>query len=118
MPGDICKHYNKRYTSKGKSSKAIQCDICFVWVHAACEGFTKDHFKTFSNFSKPFPNIAYCCKVNGCFTWLNKLVASKDTSESHVLISKRLESTLTKPSSIYLLNTVFFKKQYQIFLIK
>ena len=38
MPGDICKHCNKRCTSKGKSSEAIQCDICFVWVHAAFEG--------------------------------------------------------------------------------
>ena len=30
MPGDICKHCNKRYTSKGKSSEAIQCGICFA----------------------------------------------------------------------------------------
>ena len=81
MPGDICKHCNKRCTSKGKSSEAIQCDICFVWVHAACEGFTKEQFKTFSDLSKSFPNIAYCCKLNGCLTRLNQLVASKDTSE-------------------------------------
>ena len=81
MPGDICKHCNKRCTSKGKSSEAIQCDICFVWVHAACEGFTKEQFKAFSDLFKSFPNIAYCCKLNGCLTRLNQLVASKDTSE-------------------------------------
>ena len=81
VPGDICKHCNKRCTSKGKSSEAIQCDICFVWVHAACEGFTKEQFKTFSDLSKSFPNIAYCCKLNGCLTRLNQLVANKDTSE-------------------------------------
>ena len=81
MPGDICKRCNKRCTSKGKSSEAIQCGICFVWVHAACEGFTKEQFKTFSDLSKSFPNIAYCCKLNGCLTRLNQLVASKDTSK-------------------------------------
>ena len=36
----------------------------------------------FSDFSKPFPNIAYYCNLNGCLTCLNQLVASKDTSES------------------------------------
>ena len=42
MPGDICKHCNKKCTLKGKNSEAVQCDVCFVWVHASCEGFTKD----------------------------------------------------------------------------
>ena len=73
MPGDICKHCNKKCTLKGKSSEAIQCDICFVWVHAACEGLTKEQYKAFSDFSKSCPNIAYCCKLNGCFTRLNQV---------------------------------------------
>ena len=55
----------------------------------------------FSDFSKPFPNIAYCCKLNICFRHLNQLVASKDTSESQ-LISKKLESTVTKLTKQYL----------------
>ena len=78
--GDICKHYNKKCTMKGKNSEAIQCDVCFIWVHASCEGFSKENYKVFSDLSKSFPNIAYCCKLNGCYTRLNQLVASNDTS--------------------------------------
>ena len=55
MPGDICKHCSKKCTLKGKSSEAVQCDVCFVWVHASCEGFTKDQYKAFSDLSKFFP---------------------------------------------------------------
>ena len=105
MPGYICKHCNKRCTSKGKSSEAIQCDICFVWVHAACEGFTKEQFKTFSDLSKSFPNIAYCWKLNGCLTRLNQLVASKDTSE---LVSP---VEMVKPLEIWRKGTHFLMKQ-------
>ena len=72
MPGDICNHCNKKFTKKGKGSEAIQCEICFVWVHASCEGL----------FSKSFPNIAYCCKLSGCLTHLNQLVASNNTPET------------------------------------
>ena len=81
MPGDICKHCNKKCTLKGKSSEAVQCDVCFVWVHASCEGFSKDQYKTFTELSKFFPNIAYCCKFNGCLMRLNQLIASKSISE-------------------------------------
>ena len=54
-------------------------------------GFTKDQFKLFSDFSKSFPNIAYCCKLNGCLTRLNQLVASNNTPESHEEINEILE---------------------------
>lgn len=90
MPGDICKHCNKKCTLKGKNSEAVQCDVCFVWVHASCEGFTKDQYKTFSDLSKFFPNIAYCCKLNGCLTRLNQLITSNNESESPVEINEVL----------------------------
>ena len=82
MPGETCKHCNKKCTSKGKSSEAIQCDICYVWVHASCESFSKEQYKTFSDLSKSFPNLAYCCKLNGCFTRLNQLIARNNTFET------------------------------------
>ena len=78
----------------------MQLDICFVWVHAACEGFTKEEFKMFSDLSKPFPNIAYCCKLNDCLTHLNQLVASKDTSECPVEIGESLRY-LDKNDSLF-----------------
>ena len=82
MPGETCKHCNKKCTSKGKSSEAIQCDICYVWVHASCESFSKEQYKTFSDLLKSFPNLAYCCKLNGCFTRLNQLIARNNTFET------------------------------------
>ena len=91
MPGDICKHCNKKCTLKGKSSEAVQCDICFVWVHASCEGFTKDQCKAFSDLSKFFPNIAYCCKLNGCLTRLNQLIAINSKSKPSAEINEVLE---------------------------
>ena len=91
MPGDICKHCNKKCTLKGKSSEAVQCDVCFVWVHASCEGFTKDQYKAFSDLSKFFPNIAYCCKLNGCLTRLNQLIAINSKSKPSAEINEVLE---------------------------
>ena len=36
VPGDLCSHFNKKCTLEGKSNEAIaiQCDVCFEWVHA------------------------------------------------------------------------------------
>ena len=31
LPGDICGHCDKECTPNGE---AIQCDLCYVWVHA------------------------------------------------------------------------------------
>ena len=77
--------------SKGKCSDAIQVWYSFcMHIHTACEAFTKELFKMFSDFSKPFPKIVYCCKLNGGLTHPKKLVASKDTSESPVEISEAL----------------------------
>ena len=90
MPGDICKHCNKKCTLKGKNSETVQCVVCFVWVHASCEGFTKDQYKTFSDLSKVLPNIAYCCKFNGCLTRLNQLIASDGIPKSLAEIDKKI----------------------------
>ena len=38
---EVCGHCNKRCTAKGE---AVQCDLCYSWVHASCEGIKKDCF--------------------------------------------------------------------------
>ena len=63
VPGELCGHCIKKCTTKGKTSEAIQCDVCFEWVHATCEGFSKDQYKTFNQLVTAFPNITYCCKL-------------------------------------------------------
>jgi len=82
VPGDICGHYKNKCTLKGKTSEAIQCDVCFEWVHAACEGLSKDQYKVFNQLDTAFPNITYCCKLHGCLTHLNQLTA-KATNEQN-----------------------------------
>ena len=96
MPGDICKHC----TIKGKNSEAIQCDICYVWVHASCESFSREQYKAFSDLSKSFPNLVYCCKLNGCFTRLNQLIARNDTSKPSTEIDEVLENMEKNYSSV------------------
>ena len=42
---DVCGHCKKKCTTKGSLSEAIQCDMCYSWVHAACEGLKKEQYK-------------------------------------------------------------------------
>ena len=112
MPGDICKHCNKKCTVKGKNSKAIQCDICYVWVHASCESFSREQYKSFSDLSKSFPNLAYCCKLNGCFTRLNQLIARKDTPDP--LAENVLENLEKNYSSVHQTITTISKNINQL----
>jgi len=83
--GDICKHCNKKCTTKGKNSEAIQCDVCFTWVHSSCEGLSKEQYKVFSDIAKAIPNLTYCCKLNNCSVRLNQLVAADSASKSVVV---------------------------------
>ena len=68
MPGDICNHCKKKCTVKGKGSEAAQCDICFSWVHTACEGLSKERFELFVEVTKSIPNLVYCYKLNSSET--------------------------------------------------
>ena len=39
---NVCGHCNKKCTLR---SEAIQCDLCQSWVHASCEGISKENYK-------------------------------------------------------------------------
>ena len=45
IPGDLCGHCNKKCALKGKPSEAIQCNVCYEWVHAMHEGSQKNNIK-------------------------------------------------------------------------
>ena len=68
LPGHTCGHCGKAYTAKRKLSEAIQCDLCYVWVHAHCEGITKEHYKSLSYISGAVTNVAYYCEYNHCYS--------------------------------------------------
>ena len=75
---DMCACCNKRCTSTGKNSEAIQCDLCYSWVHATCEGISKSHFKSLNEIlSVNNDNIIYLCKTNKCNVRFKQLLASK-----------------------------------------
>ena len=90
LPGDTCSHCMKRCTSKGKSSDAIQCEICYRWVHASCEGIPKEKYKLFNQVVGEIPNLVYCCKYNQCYSRLNQFT-SVANHDSLVNISQDLK---------------------------
>ena len=65
-PANVCGHCSKRCISKGPSSEAIQCDLCGLWVHAACEGLNKDQFRLLNQLSQSVDNVVYFCNLNQC----------------------------------------------------
>ena len=38
----------------------IQCEICYRWVHASCEGIPKEKYKLFNQVIGEIPNLVYC----------------------------------------------------------
>ena len=91
LPGD-CSHCMKPCTSKGKSSDAIQCEICYRWVHASCEGIPKEKYKLFNQVVAEIPNLVYCCKYNQCYSRLNQFTSIANHDDSPVNISEDLKS--------------------------
>jgi len=91
LPGESCSHCSKCCTSKRKSSDAIQCEICYSWVHASCEGISKEKYRLFSQLASEIPNLVYWCKYKQCYSRLNQMV-SVANHDSHVNISKDLKA--------------------------
>jgi len=74
---DTCAHCKKRCTNTG-NSEAIQCDLCYSWVHASCESITKSHFKLLNEtLSVNSDSILYLRKSNKCNVRFKQLLASK-----------------------------------------
>jgi len=42
LPGGKCPHREEDCTAE---SKAIQCDLCYCWVHSECEGISSELYK-------------------------------------------------------------------------
>ena len=50
-------------TKTGEGSKPIQCEVCYSWVHATCEGLNMKEYDLFNKLSASVRNIAYCCNL-------------------------------------------------------
>ena len=73
LPGDVCGHCDKECTPDGE---AIQCDLCYVWVHAECEGVTNEQYEKLNSIASTLCNVAYYCQLNSCHTRIKQLIAS------------------------------------------
>ena len=55
-------------------SEAIQCNMCYSWVHAACEGLKKEQYKQLTQLTNSIDNIVYYCSLNRCAPLNKKLI--------------------------------------------
>ena len=65
------KQCNKKCSKK---SEAIQCDLCYGWLHASCEGLSKDEYKLLTQLTSFVQNVMYFCKFNKCETRSKQLM--------------------------------------------
>jgi len=72
-----------------RNSKAIQCDLCYVWVHANCEGISDENYEALSQLSSRINNVAYFCQLNQCTSRSKQLIAAfiNPTTNSNTLSS-------------------------------
>ena len=69
LPGEIYKHCNEKCNESGEGSKAIQCKLCYSWVHAlAMDYVSLEEYDLFNKLSASVINIAYCCNLNHCYS--------------------------------------------------
>ena len=68
---DICRHCNKKCTKK---SEAVQCDLCYLWLHTSCEGLNKEQCKLLTQLTSTVENVMYYCKFNKCETRSKQLM--------------------------------------------
>lgn len=97
LPGDLCGYCNKKCTTRGKTSEAIQCDFCCVWVHAHCEEVSRDQYKNLNQLFSDIPNIAYYCKLNHCYSrqkQLNSTLLKSSSSVSATSCDENVINTL------------------------
>ena len=72
LPGDICGHGDKEHTPDGE---VIQCDLCYAWVYAECEGVTKEQYENLNSIVStlcnvvllPVESLPYSCQAIDCF---------------------------------------------------
>ena len=68
---NICGYCSKKCTLR---SEAIQCDLCHSWVHASCEGISKQDYELLTQVTGSVENVVYFCKLHSCLTVNKKLL--------------------------------------------
>ena len=92
------------------SSEALQGDLCSVWVHANCEGFTKKQYGSINQLTKSIENVMFYCRLNNCVTRSKQFIfnnveailasgSNGDTLQSLVKEQDGIRSALSQLSS-------------------
>ena len=87
-------------------SKAIQCDLCHVWVHSECEGISNESYNKMNEIFSGVANVSYYCELNSCHSRIKQLVSDwklshsaepllADDSLSEKYLSSSISPTLT-----------------------
>jgi len=91
---DIFRHCNKKCMKK---SEAVQCNFCYSWLHASCEGLGKEQYKLLTQLTSTVDNVMYFCKFNKCetrskqlmFNSINKTLFLPDNLVAETLMSEQ-----------------------------
>ena len=71
LPGAQCPHCGEACLSE---SKAVQCDLCGIWVHAVCEGISNELYDKFNDVCANVSSLSYYCEANHCNSRIKQLV--------------------------------------------
>ena len=93
---DVCGKCNKKCSSK---AEAIQCDMCCMRVHAACDNVTKEQYKAIKSLS-PLRNSMYYCNINNCLDRFNSITSEWIKYQAYD--STQLETVVTNLTQQYL----------------
>ena len=63
LPGGACA---KCTQDLDPDSEAIHCDLCNKWIHAQCEGVSKDLYDNLNLVFAGLSNISCYCEFNHC----------------------------------------------------
>jgi len=101
----VCGKFNKKCTN---AEKAIQCDLCCMWVHALCEGINLQEYNAIETLSQ-VSNIVYFCIINNCQSqfrnitneWIQHQACGSSKIElSAPTLSDKIESLTTAHNTI------------------
>ena len=71
LPGGCCIKCNDEL---GADSKAIQCDLCGSWIHAACENISDEVYGNMNVVLGSVNNLVYYCETNNCTSRIKQLL--------------------------------------------
>ena len=102
---EVCGKCNRKCTN---TEKAIQCDLCCMWVHAHCEGINLQEYNAIETLSS-VANSVYFCTINNCQSrfrnitneWIqHQACGSSKPGSSAPTLSDKIESLTTAHNTI------------------